>query len=172
MPNMSAVKWPRTSAFRRWTLLFEHSAASPLTRRQGNHPLTTSKLHICGLFLRALSRTSGKLFPNAEAHTRVRTREKMLEDFDTQGPGLRRKVQVIWERHRHGCHPSPATSPTPAPTCFSAVSQGTLFLHYHELQDVGDVEGQGHYGNPPSPPMKKSQRLLQNCPGLQVSFQS
>lgn len=54
-------------------------------------------------------------------------------------------------------------------TCFSAISQGIL----SPVPSWTSVcWRQGYYGNPPSPQMKKSQQMLQNCQAPQVSFPS
>lgn len=140
MPKMGAVRRPQTPAFRQWVLLLEHSAGSPLTRRQGSLPLTTRKLHTRGFFLHALSSDSAGCFPNAEAYTRHGTREKMFGGVGHSRAWAKKEgaayVSEAW--NAQGCHPSLATWPIPAQTCFSTVSQGTLSLHYHELQYPGD----------------------------------
>lgn len=172
MPKTGAVRRPQTPAFRRGVLLLEHSAGSPLTRRQGSLPLTTRKLHIRGFFLHALSSDSAGCFPNAEAYTRHGTREKMFGGVGHSRAWAKKEgaayVSEAW--NAQGCHPSLATWPIPPSTNMLFYSKPRHPVPALSWTSVS--WRQGYYGNPPSSQMKKSQQMSQNCPGPRVSFQS
>lgn len=142
---------------------------SPLTRRQGSLPLTTRKLHIRGFFLHALSTYSPGCFPNAEAYTRHGTREKMFG-----GVGHSR----AWAKKEGAGYVSEACTRLSSITNYMTYPSTNVLFWRKPRHPVPALSWtsvswrQGYYGNPPSSQMKKSQQMLQNCPGPRVSFQS